>query len=179
MKKADAHEPYVQSFFPQYAGMSFFGCILIVWLGIIIQSIIAHSTDGIILGGIFLSVPISALFLLWRSMASRFTISAEGVELAHKRKGRRIMLPWSSFTHMYMLQGYKTVHVLLADRLMDQPAQYAAFKACKRNREFPRMAGGCLVLTGVYTEVTARIPAHITQVPEGKCCSFWDGYRGL
>lgn len=125
-------------------------------------------------------VPMLLLTLLLDLQQPRITVSAEGIELHHTRKGWRVLLPWSDYAYMYRLSGYKTTQYLFTAKPMDKPAQFAAYEACRQNRERPRIANGCLLLTdGFDNEILSRIPEHIQIVPEYKCCTFWDGYRKL
>lgn len=179
MKSKDPHEPYMQSHFPHYLGMGLCCAGLAIILPLFINSLLTGSLNGMVFCGVELLIATAGLLLLWHSLYPRFIISMDGVELFNNRKGWRIMLPWSNYSYMYTLTGYKAIYCLFSDRPMDKTAQYAAFKACRRNRERPGTAEGCLLLTGVLPEVTARLPEHITQFPEWKCCSFWDGYRSL
>jgi len=111
----------------------------------------------------------------------RVTVGGEGVTLHHTRKGWQLHLPWSGFTHMYTLTGYKTCDYLFTPAPMDKAAQYAARMACLRNRERPGAADGCLLMTDGYSacsrEITSRIPEHIRIAPEHECCSLWDRRR--
>lgn len=121
------------------------------------------------------------LFLIWKSTDQRITITVEGVETFHKRSGMRSFIPWSDYSYLYMLQGYKTSCYLFSTTLMDKPAQYAAYQSCLKNTD--RRAGDYYLLffptsTGL-NDFRELLPPHIQVVPDWKCASFWDGYHKL
>ena len=179
MKKPDPSQPYVQPHWPHIVMISMFSIFAAEMLVLGIFQAVDGDLPGALVFGLFCAGCAGFALLFWLAMYPRFTVTAEGIEFLHRRRGWRAVAPWSNFTHVYVMTGAKTNHIMLADRLMDKPAQYAALKACRVRPERPASPDGCLVLHGDTQEILARIPEHIKRVPEWQCCSFWDGYLGL
>lgn len=179
MKKPDPSHPYVQPHWPHVVMITMFGIFAAGMLALVILSAVNGDVDGAFIGGLFCAGHASLALLFWLGMYPRFSVSTEGIEFIHRRRGWRVMVPWSDFTHVYVMTGSKTMHIMFADRLMDKPAQRAALKACRFRKERPASPDGCLVLHGDVQEILARVPECIERVTDWKCCSFWDGYLGL
>lgn len=177
MKKPDPSLPYVQPHWPHIVMICMFSIFAVGMLALGILQAIHGDLPGALVIGLFCAGCAGLALLFWHCMYPRYTVTTEGIEFYHKRKGWRTLLPWSDFTHMYTLAGSKSTHLLFSAREMDKSEQYAACKARRISQERPVTADGCLILSGAEpAEIIARVPEHIVRVPEWKCCSFWDGY---
>ena len=180
MKKNMPQGSYTPSRTPLYVELALLVLPLPLLLFVLVDSIRDGVWRGILLLSFMLCLDAALLFLIWQGTRQRMTITSEGVETFNKRSGERSFVPWSDFSYLYTLQGYKTSWYLFSSVLMDKPAQYAAWQACVKSKD--RRAGDSYLLLMTITnpyDFRALLPQHIQVVSDWKCASFWDGYRKL
>ena len=181
MKKNMPQDSCTPSRTPLYVELVLLVLPLPLLLYLLIDSIRNGVWRGILLLSFMLCLDAALLFLIWQGTRQRMTITSEGVETFNKRSGARSFVPWSDYSYLYTLQGYKTSWYLFSSVLMDKPAQYAAWQACLKSKD--HRAGDryllCFMTTTGLDGFRALLPQHIQVVPDWKCASFWDGYRKL
>lgn len=117
---------------------------------------------------------VSVGFLADHLSAARITLSDTDVQLRVRRTGKTVSLPWTDFTCLYELDGWKMKFYLLTPIPMDKDAQLAAYKACCKNKDVPYTHEGCLILNAyAYGNVIDQyIPAHLKKMPWINCAKI-------
>lgn len=123
-----------------------------------------------------LSLPL--VMLIYMALVS-ITVSTEGVSITHKPRHIHEELPWSGYTCMYVLTGYKQWWYLLAPSPLTKQEQLAAYRACRKSRDIPFVHGGCLLLQQYisFSHITDYIPPEIERIPEHQCATLLFGGR--
>ena len=114
---------------------------------------------------------LAAGFLADRFTPAHITLTDTEVQLRLRRTGKIVTLPWTNFSHLYELEGWKMKIYLLTPAPMDKAAQLAAYKACCKNKNVPYTHEGCLILnTFVHGDVIDQyLPSHIQKMPWHHC----------
>lgn len=122
----------------------------------------------IVVGGL------AACFLADRFASARITLTDEAVQLRIRRTGEAVALPWTDFTCLYELPGWKMNIYLFTPAPIDKEAQLATYKACCKNKAVPYTHEGCLILNAhVHGSVIDQyIPAHIQKMPWQHCAKL-------
>ncbi len=117
---------------------------------------------------------VSVGFLADHFAAARITLSDTGVQLRVRRTGKTVSLPWTDFTCLYELDGWKMKFYLLTPTPMDKDAQLAAYKACCKNKNLPYTHEGCLILNAfAYGNVIDQyLPSPIKKMPWINCAKL-------
>ena len=102
---------------------------------------------------------------------ARITLNDSEVRLRVRRTGETVVLPWTDFTCLYVLDGHKMKIYLLTPAPMAKDAQLAAYKACCKNKTVPYTHEGCLILNAfAHGDVIDQyIPAHLKKMPWHHC----------
>lgn len=113
-------------------------------------------------------------FLADHFAAARITLSDNSVQLRVRRTGKTVSLPWTNFTYLYELDGWKMKIYLLTPVPMNKDAQLSAYKACCKNKDVPYTHDGCLILNAfAHGEVIDRyLPAHLKKMPWINCAKL-------
>ena len=106
--------------------------------------------------------------------AAHITLNDTNVQLRIRRTGKVVTLPWTDFTCLYELDGWKMKIYLLTPGPMDKEAQLAAYKACCKNKAVPYTHEGCLILNAhVHGNVIdPYIPPHLKKMPWRHCAKL-------
>ncbi|MBQ3156825.1 MAG: hypothetical protein IJB81_07870 [Clostridia bacterium] len=101
----------------------------------------------------------------------RITLTNTEVQLHVRRTGETISLPWTDFSCLYELPGWKMRIYLLTPAPMDKVTQLATYKACCRNTAVPYTHEGCLILNAYVhgSVIDLYLPAHIQKMPWSHC----------
>lgn len=120
------------------------------------------------------SCSLIACFLSDRFARARITLTDTEVQLHIRRTGETVSIPWTNFSCLYDLPGWKMNIYLLTPTAMDKDAQLAVYKACCKNKDVPYTHEGCLILNAhVHGSVIDQyIPSHIQKMPWRHCAKL-------
>ena len=106
--------------------------------------------------------------------SARITLNDSEVQLRIRRTGKVVTIPWTDFTCLYELDGWKMKIYLLTPGPMDKEALRAAYKACCKNKAVPYTHEGCLILNAhVHGDVIdLYIPPHLKKMPWHHCAKL-------
>lgn len=115
-----------------------------------------------------------ACFIADKLSPAKITLTSSEIQLRIRRSKQTISLPWTNFTCLYELPGWKMSIYLLTPAPMDKADQLAAYKACCKNKELPYTHDGCLILNAyVHGDVIDKyLPSHIQKMPWKFCAKI-------
>lgn len=121
-----------------------------------------------------ISCSLITCFLSSRFAPAHITLTENAIQLRIRRSGETVTLPWTEFSCLYTLEGWKMKIYLLTPEPMDKEAQLAAYKACCKDKDVPYTHGGCLILNAfVHGDVIDQyLPSHIQRMPWRHCAKL-------
>ena len=115
-----------------------------------------------------------ACFVTDHFARAHITLTDNEVQLHIRRTGETVALPWTAFSCLYDLPGWKMNIYLFTPAPMDKAAQHAAYKTCCKNKDVPYTHEGCLILNAHVhgSLIDQYIPAHIQRMPWRQCAKL-------